>query len=216
MHPETRAAPVRNLDPFAVTCWVVWSLGALASVRVGVWMGVGGAAILLGSTALALHHRFLLKLLRPAAREIAIGLVAGVVMVAATYLLYPAAQMLPLGIAGLTEQLYGRFREPSFLPILVLLPICILAEELVWRGIVQEALVRRMGPAPAALWCALAYGAAHAGVGSALLVFIAGACGLYWGLLRAASGSLAAPLIAHMLWDVLIFSAAPLVPAPAP
>jgi membrane protease YdiL (CAAX protease family) len=38
--------------------------------------------------------------------------------------------------------------------------------------------------------------------GSFLLVACAFACGAVWGTLRVATGSLAAPIVAHVVWDL--------------
>jgi CAAX protease family protein len=57
---------------------------------------------------------------------------------------------------------------------------------------------------------ALAYALAHAPLGSPLLVAVALLCGMAWGTLRAASGSLVPSLLAHLVWDVLVFLWLPL------
>ena len=57
---------------------------------------------------------------------------------------------------------------------------------------------------------AVAYAVAHAPLGSALLVVVAFLCGLAWGALRAASKSLVPPLMAHLVWDVLVLLCLPL------
>ena len=40
---------------------------------------------------------------------------------------------------------------------------------------------------------------------SPLLVLVAFVCGMVWGLLRVRTGGLAAPLVAHLVWDILVF-----------
>jgi uncharacterized protein len=57
---------------------------------------------------------------------------------------------------------------------------------------------------------ALAYALAHAPLGSPLLVAVALLCGLTWGALRATTASLLPPLLAHLLWDVLVLLCVPL------
>ena len=88
----------------------------------------------------------------------------------------------------------------------------ILGEELVWRGVVQTALMRRLGPWPAVPVGALSYTLAHAPLGSPVLLVVALSCGVVWGALRAASGSLVPTLVAHLLWDLLVLLWLPLDP----
>ena len=131
-------------------------------------------------------------------------------MAAATYLLYPVlARVLPL-IPTDTARLYASFRAPPLvIAALALLPV-ILGEELVWRGVVQTALVRRLGPWRGVTVAALAYALAHAPLRSPVLVVVALSCGMAWGALRAASASLLPGLLAHLVWDILVLLWLPL------
>jgi membrane protease YdiL (CAAX protease family) len=193
-------------------CVLVWILGALASHRLGIWAGVGGVGLALGAAVLLRARRLVAPLLVPAARPILVGLLAGGLMVSATYLLYPPAGRWVVSVPEQTAGLYRAFSGPAGLVSLLLLPPVILAEELVWRGAVQTVLCRRLGPMPAAILTVVAYALAHAPAGSPLLTFVALACGLYWSLLRLASRSLLAPLLAHLLWDLALLVFWPLVP----
>jgi len=91
-----------------------------------------------------------------------------------------------------------------------LLPLAVISEEVVWRGLVQDRLERRLGPLPGALITAVIYGTAHLPAGG-WLAALALTCGLYWGLLRAYTGSLLVPLIAHLAWDFSVMVLFPLV-----
>ena len=86
----------------------------------------------------------------------------------------------------------------------------ILGEELVWRGVVQASLVRRLGAWRGVALAAVAYALAHAPLGSPVLVVVALFCGLAWGALRAQAASLVPTLVAHLLWDVLVLLWLPL------
>ncbi len=92
---------------------------------------------------------------------------------------------------------------------LALLPV-VAGEELVWRGAVQTELVRRSGRWRGVVLAALAYALAHAPLGSPLLVAAALLCGLTWGTLRVVTGSLVPSLLAHLVWDILVFLSVPL------
>lgn len=193
-----------------LACFAVW-IGAAAGARVlGVWLALGGAAIALGVAVWALDRNRARRLLRPTPGLVAVGAAAGAAMTAATHLLYPTvARHLPT-VATDAAALYTAFRAPPpALAALALAPI-VLGEELVWRGVVQAALVDRIGRRGGVFVAAVAYAVAHAPLGSALLVVVAFLCGLAWSALRAASRSLVPPLIAHLVWDVLVLLCLPL------
>jgi uncharacterized protein len=79
------------------------------------------------------------------------------------------------------------------------------AEELFWRGWVQDALAARLGRWPGAAAAAAVYAAAHAGSGSLVLVGAAGAVGAQWSALRASGVRLGGLVVGHLAWDVWIF-----------
>jgi membrane protease YdiL (CAAX protease family) len=83
-------------------------------------------------------------------------------------------------------------------------------EEIFWRGFVQRRLSARMRPGYALVIAALLYTAVHIPTGNGILVLAALCCGLYWGGLYLACRSVVPVLISHMIWDPLIFIAAPI------
>ncbi|HEX6837988.1 MAG TPA: CPBP family intramembrane glutamic endopeptidase [Polyangia bacterium] len=194
----------------APVCVAVWAAAAASSARLGIWLGLGGCAIALGLVAWTLDRARLRVELRPTLRSVVAGTVVGVAMSAATHLLYPPVARAAPFVAGDTARLYAAFRATS-LPVaaLVLVPV-VLGEELVWRGVVQGAIVRRAGPRAGVGLAALVYALAHGPAGAPLLVVVALGCGLVWGALRAATGSLVPSLVAHLVWDTLVLLAWPL------
>jgi membrane protease YdiL (CAAX protease family) len=180
--------PLSRLDRLSVVSLVVWSAGAGLTHLVGIWAGVGGAAIGLGIAALFLAGPLLTPLLRPSVRSESAGFAQAV---GGLYTIFHAAG--------------ARWALGTVLPLMIV------AEELVWRGVVQEALIRRVSPALAVILTSTAYAAAHAPIGAPMLVALALACGLYWSLLRAWTGSLVPGLLSHLVWDFLVFVLRPLV-----
>jgi uncharacterized protein len=83
------------------------------------------------------------------------------------------------------------------------------AEELFWRGWVQETLAARYGRWRGAVLATILYAAAHAGAGNIVLVGAAGFAGAHWSSLRAAGVPLGALLVSHAAWDVWIFLVRP-------
>jgi hypothetical protein len=199
-------APSKPGHPsLALACILGWLAAAASAGPLGIWPAIGGAAVGLGGAVFVLDHATALGSLRPSARLILLGVGAGCLMAAATYLLYPPLARLAPFIASDTARLYASFRAlPAGIASLALLPV-ITGEELVWRGVVQTELVRRLGPTAGVVVAALAYALAHAPLGSPILLAVALLCGMAWGTLRAASGSLVPSLLAHAVWDILVF-----------
>lgn len=83
------------------------------------------------------------------------------------------------------------------------------AEELFWRGLVQEALMDRYGRLPGAALAAMAYGGVHIVTGNFTLFGAAGIAGAHWCLLYAAGVPLGALVVSHVTWDIWIFLVQP-------
>lgn len=194
----------------AFACIAVWLVASASAGALGIWLALGGASVALGIAIFVLDRAAALKLLRPNARLVLVGMAAGCSMAAASYLLYPMfARLLPF-IPTDTARLYASFRAPPpIVASLALMPV-ILGEELVWRGVVQTALERRLGPWRGVTLAAIAYALAHAPLGSPVLVVVALSCGIAWGALRAASASLVPSLLAHLVWDIMVLLWLPL------
>ncbi len=211
---NARARPGAPAKPgntaLALACFVLWLAAAAGAGALGIWLAIGGAAVGLGSAVLLLDPAAARRSLAPSPRLVLLGAGAGCAMAAATYVLYPLLARLSPLIATDTARLYASFRAlPPVIASLALLPV-ITGEELVWRGVVQTELARRLGPWRGVTLAALAYALAHAPLGSPLLVAVALLCGLAWGTLRAASGSLFPSLLAHLLWDIVVLLGLPL------
>jgi hypothetical protein len=83
------------------------------------------------------------------------------------------------------------------------------AEELFWRGLVQESLMGRCGRWRGAALAAMAYGGVHVVTGNFTLFGAAGIAGAHWCALYAAGVPLGALVVSHVTWDVWIFLVQP-------
>jgi CAAX protease family protein len=183
----------------ASACVVVWVVAASAGP-----IEIGGAAVALGVAVWLFDRVAAGRALRPRRRLLLLGAAAGGSMAGVTYLLYPVLARWSPFVATDTAFLYSALREsPPVIASIAVAPV-VLGEELVWRGAVQAALVERVGPRSGVALAALAYGLAHAPLGSPVLVGVALLCGLAWGTLRAATTSLVPTLVAHLVWDALV------------
>lgn len=201
----TAEAPTRSEGGrFAILLVMAWLAAAWAASVVGIWWALGGAAIVLGAAVVVARGVDLRALLRPSAGLVALGLASGAATVAATYALYPLLVRWAPWATLEAELLYAAFRAPSLVVAAWVLAPVIVGEELVWRGIVQDALARRLGRWGGALAAGAAYALVSIAIGSPLLVLVSLAMGLAWSLLRALTGSLVPTLVAHVVWNAVV------------
>ncbi len=86
------------------------------------------------------------------------------------------------------------------------------AEEVFWRGFIQDALMARLGRWPGAAAAAMAYGGVHLVTGNFTLFGAATVAGAEWCALYAAGMPLGALLVSHVTWDIWIFLVQPTGP----
>jgi membrane protease YdiL (CAAX protease family) len=206
----------RRLDlPLAAAAWLV----GFAWVRwKGSWTLLAALAVL-AAARLLLTDPETRRLLRPRRSTPALAGSGAAAMIAATYAGYALCAHLVPGLPAATAGLYDvlnaeGYHRAALAALVVLIAFC---EELVWRGQPLQAAARAAGPRPFT-WpaaaqvavVALLYGACHLSSGSALLAFLSFSCGLAWGLLRVAGGSLWPSVLVHAAWDLAILVAWPL------
>lgn len=172
-----------------------------------IWIGTGAAA-LASILVLWLGARPAVRsnLKPPTAASLIAGLAVGLVMSLATWWLYPVSVSVFPPIQTEVETLYALLRQaPGPVRALPLLFLVVAAEELVWRGVAIDLFSKSFGPWRAMLFSALLYVLPQLALRSSLLIIVAFLCGLLWGSLRVRTRGLAAPLIAHLVWDILVF-----------
>ncbi len=172
-----------------------------------IWIGTGAAA-LASILVLWLGARPAVRsnLKPPTAASLIAGVAVGLVMSLATWWLYPVSVSVFPPIQTEVETLYALLRQaPGPVRALPLLFLVVAAEELVWRGVAIDLFSKSFGPWRAMLFSALLYVLPQLALRSPLLIIVAFLCGLLWGSLRVRTRGLAAPLIAHLVWDILVF-----------
>ncbi|MFT3923965.1 MAG: type II CAAX endopeptidase family protein [Myxococcales bacterium] len=186
-----------------------WVLAGLVSVWFLLMRQFGGADMysVLGPYALAvstvlwlLRPHAIARWLAPSTRVVVVGLLVGLAMTLATYPAYRLAAGL---IPGLEQQVSALYRSASTAPLHVELAwvcVIIVAEELLWRGALLEALERKTSLAVAWSVCIGSYALAQLGTGAWVLGAIAAVCGLIWTVERKLTDSVLAPLISHLIW----------------
>ena len=174
------------------------------------WTGIG-----LGSLALATSPPA--RRIRIGPREIVVGLgsagvLYGTFLAGDTF----ARRLVPGGAADIRDVYALRSLRPRPEIAARLAAIIGPAEELFWRGLVQESLMRRYGRWSGALMAAFAYGGVHVVTGNFTLLGAASVAGAHWCALYAAGAPLGALVVSHVTWDVWIFLLQPTSDIDAP
>lgn len=211
MDREGRAssATLHHGRPRKIAHRISWVLFGLISVWFLLMRQFGGADIysVLGPYALSvavvlwlLRPRATRRWLTPTRSSVLWGLLVGVAMTLLTYPVYAFAAQRWLGLADYVKQLYAAAATAPLWLELMWVSVIIFAEELLWRGFLQEDLERKLPRDAALLTCVLVYTLAQLGSGSWVVGAMAAVCGLIWSLERRLTGSLVAPLISHLIW----------------
>jgi hypothetical protein len=94
--------------------------------------------------------------------------------------------------------------SPALVGVLLFFPIGF-GEEIFWRGFIQRRFSEKWNGRNAFIMTTLLYTGVHLPTGNPVLILAALTCGLFWGSLYWATGSLVLVLVSHMLWDPAIF-----------
>jgi membrane protease YdiL (CAAX protease family) len=173
------------------------------------WLGMTVAMGLLLAVSLSLPAAR--GCLKPSLMRIATGLATGIALYGISVLSAAVIfQLRPEWIPA-ARLLYSWKSEHSPLFITTTLVMIVLAEEVLWRGVVAQFLMKRWGRVTGVALAAAIYAVAHLAAGNPLLVIAAFGCGLYWGLLYAATDDLVTPAVSHLVWDVLLLFVFPVV-----
>jgi len=114
-------------------------------------------------------------------------------------------KIFPVGQAEITSIYATRHQASPLLIGSILFFLIGPAEEIFWRGYVQDRLTTRWGQWPGFLAAVFIYTIVHIWSFNVTLLIAALVCGLFWGLLFLKTRRLWPVIISHALWDVLIF-----------
>lgn len=199
-HSNKRARGGRRSLVLLVGLVLGWTLLMRQFGGADVYGVVGPYAITVLAVAWLLRARALRSWLEPSLKSVLVGVVSGVVMTIATYPVFRLAIELIPGLNHTVESLYAASRTTTLPVAMAWVSAIVLAEEVLWRGVLLDALEHRMGARAALGLSVLSYALAQLGTGSWVVFALALVCGTLWTLERKLSDSLLAPLISHMIW----------------
>ena len=174
------------------------------------WIEMTIAASLLAGLALFFNHlsgeaiNYRLYCFEP--KYILIGIISAVVL----YLVFYCGDIISKYILPFADkQVIGVYSNKSLLsPVIIgLLLVFIIgpAEEVFWRGFVQDTLAEKFGENKGWVIASLIYGAVHIVALNFMLFMAALICGFFWGWIFRKYKSVWPGIISHALWDLTIF-----------
>ena len=151
------------------------------------------------------HNDFKLK------DTLVIGFLSGILMYMITW---TASKVLPAVHPPLQDQLedlYILLSPTETWQYFVLILLIIPGEEIFWRGLIEKRLLTHIKAVPAVLLSTLLYAFPLIFSGNLLLVLAGIGGGLLWGVIYAWKRSLTLVIISHLLFDLMLLAAFPLV-----
>ena len=205
---ETSTEPARfaRRGLRALELWSTLALTALWIIMISrfgegdVYSVMGPFACVVCALCLALRRRELLGSFRASAGGVLSGIAVGVLMTALTYPAFQlAVQVLP-SLDAQVQDLYRGARSTTLPKALAWVTAIVLAEEVLFRGVLPKALCQLTQPRNAYALAVIAYTLAQLGSGSFIVALLALTCGTIWTVLRVRTKSLLPALIAHAIW----------------
>lgn len=164
--------------------------GALFEVGIGTLAVAAG--VLVGTPTLSL--------VRISLNAVLLGVLATTPLAIGLYtLLHVPAESLRRIEATLDTVLRPSFADATIGDLLVVAVAAGVGEELLFRGVVQGAAARALGPELGVVIGAALFGIAHAVTGA--YAVLAGLVGVFLGALALVTGNLFVPIVAHALYD---------------
>lgn len=202
-------APLIALVVVAAIAWFVL-FSPWTAPHVPFWGVMAAATLVLSVASLVIDRASRARIYAFAPRHVAIGVGAALGLWLVFKLGHAAAVAILPFAQDQVGAIYATRAQASPLVIGALLLLWIgPAEEIFWRGFVQDRLTRRLG-ASRAMWLTLTlYVGVHLWAANLLLLGAAAICGLCWGWLYRRTGSLWPGLISHAIWDCLMFVVLP-------
>lgn len=184
---------------------LVWLVGMGAARADQQWFIVVVTALALVAAVVLSGWRDLRPLFRIDLVTVGVGLLSAAVLIGVTHGGYVVSAALFSPIRSATADLEIQLSAHAGALGVAMLLLVVIAEEFLWRGAFQTLVAYYWGETfETTLLCAAIYAAAVVTFRSPLLVGVAAAYGLFWSALRSWTGNLMPPLIAHVVWSIVM------------
>lgn len=138
------------------------------------------------------------------------ALIGGVLSAGALYIVFVVGQIISQKIFPFAQDQIGGVYSigegtPLWLVAVLLFFVTGPAEEIYWRGFLQNRLAHYFGGCKGWLLASAIYAGVHVCTWNFMLVGAAAVAGLFWGFLYWRLGNLAPVIISHAVWSSVIF-----------
>lgn len=175
------------------------------------WIAMSCSAVLLGGMSLT-FGKGLQRHLSVNVKDIAIGVGSAALLWGIFYLGNWLSLMMFDFADHQVNSIYGMKSgiNPTWIGVALLMLIGP-AEEIFWRGYIQQTLEEKRGKWSALGTASIIYALVHIWSFNFMLIMAALVCGVFWGLLYCFNKNLLTVIISHAVWDVAIFLWFPIV-----
>lgn len=189
----------------AALLWTIMFLPATAPHVNFWWMMTGSACILSGLSTIFNHGWW--KKVHVSVGGVLLGIAIAVALWSVFWIGDKLSQIMFNFARPQVDMIYGmKDGESPWLLTALMLFLIGPAEEIFWRGYVQETLQRRWNPNMGFIVTTAIYALVHAGSCNFMLVMAALLAGAAWGLLyRFFPQKFFSIILSHALWDVAVF-----------
>ena len=189
----------------AAVLWLIM-FSPLTAPCLNFWHAMSASAVILITLSTLLRREWLADF-RPTPLRVAAGIAIAAVLWGIFWTGNVAAQRLFDFAGAQVDNIYAMKDGTSPVTIALLLLLLIgPAEEIFWRGFVQDSLMRRWGANTGFLVTSAVYALVHVWSGNFMLVMAAFAAGFCWGAIyRFRPDSLTSLIISHAVWDACAF-----------
>ncbi len=149
--------------------------------------------------------------LRPHVGHLALGIAVGLATTVLTYPIFDLAVTWLPQLQPMVRELYQDAAVGSLAGRLAWVTVIIVAEELLFRGLVPELLRRRMSATTAIYGAIVVYAASTLGSASIIVFAMALVMGAIWTIMRVKTDSLVPGLVAHLVWTPSVIVVWPVV-----
>ncbi len=176
------------------------------------WMVMSVSGAVLTFLSIVFYGSELKRHFRWSIKDLILGVVSAAVLWGVFWLgnffstlLFPFAE-------GQIDTIYGMKTGFNYWIVGILL-VCLIgpAEEIFWRGYVQQRLSEKYSGIVSILIATVVYAFVHISSLNFMLIMAALVCGLFWALLYRYNQNLLTVMVSHALWDVAVFILFPIV-----
>lgn len=183
--------------------------------NVNFWVEMLFASCLLASLGLYINHKngeainFRLYCFQPV--HIIAGLLSAVILYG---IFYAGDRIAALILPYARQQVEGIYANRQLMDVRIIAVLLVVfigpAEEVFWRGFIQDTLQEKYGKNRGWIIASVAYAGVHVVAWNFMLVAAALVCGLFWGYIFKKYKTLWPAIVSHSVWDFTIFVLLPI------